>query len=201
MDPAVGLVQAYLRVNGYFTVTEYPIVAHTRGASRTLTDVDVLAVRFPGAGRWVPDALHGGATLASDQKLITDTDAMDMIIGEVKEGRPKFNKSAYSLPVVETAIRRFGCCARDPRGTARAVLNGKTAETHAGTGMPCRIRLIVFGAGASEMRGRYEVVSLKHVLEFLRAHLKKYSEVFAHTQLKDDTLDLVALMVKLGFQV
>lgn len=26
MDNAVALVQAYLRVNGYFTVTEYPVV-------------------------------------------------------------------------------------------------------------------------------------------------------------------------------
>lgn len=26
MDTAVGLVQAYLRVNGYFTVAEYPVL-------------------------------------------------------------------------------------------------------------------------------------------------------------------------------
>lgn len=26
MDPAVGLVQSYLRLNGFFTVTEYPVV-------------------------------------------------------------------------------------------------------------------------------------------------------------------------------
>ena len=55
MDNAVALVQAYLRVNGYFTVSEYPIVeASRRGGYRTATDLDILAFRFPGAGRLVP---------------------------------------------------------------------------------------------------------------------------------------------------
>jgi hypothetical protein len=52
MDNAVALVQAYLNVNGYFTVTEYPVVEAIKYAGyRTATDLDVLAFRFPGAGR------------------------------------------------------------------------------------------------------------------------------------------------------
>lgn len=52
MDTAVALVQAYLRVNGYFTVAEYPVVEATGGGRhRSLTDIDILAFRFPGAGR------------------------------------------------------------------------------------------------------------------------------------------------------
>ena len=48
MDNAVALVQAYLRLNGYFTVTEYPVIATRRdGTYRTATDLDVLAFRFP----------------------------------------------------------------------------------------------------------------------------------------------------------
>ena len=56
MDTAVGLVQAYLQINGYFTVTEYPVVEAMRrqGGYRTSTDLDVLAIRFPGAGTLVP---------------------------------------------------------------------------------------------------------------------------------------------------
>ncbi|WP_125131640.1 hypothetical protein [Microbacterium sp. 10M-3C3] len=53
MDTAVGLVQAYLRVNGYFTVAEYPVLDATGpGGPRTITDLDILAVRLqraPGA--------------------------------------------------------------------------------------------------------------------------------------------------------
>ena len=55
MDNAVALVQAYLRLNGYFTVSEYPVVATRSGGEyRTATDLDVLAFRFPNPGQLVP---------------------------------------------------------------------------------------------------------------------------------------------------
>lgn len=57
MDPAVALVQAYLRVNGYFTVAEYPVLEATRsGGFQMATDLDLLAFRFPGAGRAIASA-------------------------------------------------------------------------------------------------------------------------------------------------
>lgn len=58
MDAAVALVQAYLHVNGYFTVSEYPIL---EGGSnvRTVTDIDILAYRLAGASAFVADGLHG----------------------------------------------------------------------------------------------------------------------------------------------
>jgi hypothetical protein len=46
MDMAVALVQAYLHVNGYFTVAEYPVLEAYRGNhARSVTDL---------AGRSVP---------------------------------------------------------------------------------------------------------------------------------------------------
>ena len=54
MDTAVGLVQSYLYMNGYFTVTEYPVLElMASGEYRTVTDVDILALRIPGAGRYL----------------------------------------------------------------------------------------------------------------------------------------------------
>ena len=54
MDTAVALVQAYLNLNGYFTVVEYPVLETSRrGPARSVTDLDVLAVRFTGAGHEV----------------------------------------------------------------------------------------------------------------------------------------------------
>ena len=51
MDTAVALVQAYLNANGYFTVVEYPVVEALRNQpARSVTDLDVLAFRFAGAG-------------------------------------------------------------------------------------------------------------------------------------------------------
>ena len=56
MDTAVALVQAYLHVNGYFTVVEHPVLESLRaGQVRTVTDLDVLAYRLPGAGH---DLIH-----------------------------------------------------------------------------------------------------------------------------------------------
>ena len=86
MDNAVSLVQAYLRLNGYFTVMEFPIIeAMRRGGHRTATDIDVLAFRFPGAGRLVPRAGTTGSrdTVIGtpDAALGVPQDAPDMIIG------------------------------------------------------------------------------------------------------------------------
>lgn len=199
MDAAVGLVQAYLRVNGFFTVTEYPIVA-LGGGGRSLTDIDVLAVRFPNAMCWVPEAGGDGSALPPDPVLDLKDDYLEMIIGEVKEGRAKLNDQAYSLPVIDAAVRRFGCC-QYPAAMARSVFEGKKARTHTGEGMPCRVRMTVFGGSTEEERGRYEVVSLKHVMIFLNQYIARYREVFLHAQIKDDALDLMALLVKLGLKL
>ena len=57
MDTSVALVQAYLHVNGYFTVAEYPVVEEFRGEhARSVTDLDILAFRFARAGH---DVIRG----------------------------------------------------------------------------------------------------------------------------------------------
>lgn len=54
MDTTVALVQAYLHVNRFFTVTESPVLeAYRSGDARTVTDLDIMAVRFAGAGHRV----------------------------------------------------------------------------------------------------------------------------------------------------
>jgi hypothetical protein len=194
MDTAVGLVQAYLHINGFFTVTEYPIVARSRGGSTTLTDVDVLAMRFPGAQRWVP----GGKPLPTDPVLAAAEGRLQMIIAEVKEGKAQVNRSAYSLPVVETVIRRFGCCSQDPAATARAVIQQRSADTYVGHNMPCTIQMVVFGGVVEQTAARHQVISLRHVATFLNQHLTRNRDVLLQTQIKDETLALMALLIKLG---
>ncbi len=66
MDTAVLWVKAYLEANGYFTLAEYQVIEGLdEGGYRTATDLDVMAVRFPGAGRLVPgpDAAKRGSQL------------------------------------------------------------------------------------------------------------------------------------------
>ena len=113
MDPAVGLVQAYLHANGYLTATEYPIVEALEGGGyRTVTDIDILAVRLPGAGRIVPH--RGGVEVACEERLFEPDPALideradlwvDFIIGEVKEGRAELNRGAREVSTLVTALR------------------------------------------------------------------------------------------------
>lgn len=96
MDHAVALVQAYLQLNGYFTSAEYPIIASAgRNGFRTITDIDILAFRFPTgapmarkAARKTPKGLDVSDL---DPGLGIPTTQIDMIIGEVKEGRVGIN--------------------------------------------------------------------------------------------------------------
>ncbi|MFW2340639.1 MAG: hypothetical protein ACN4GK_11355, partial [Acidimicrobiia bacterium] len=49
MDVAVNLVESYLRLNGYLTLSEFEIQKKgSDGSYRTLTDVDIVGLRFPG---------------------------------------------------------------------------------------------------------------------------------------------------------
>ena len=95
MDNSVALVQAYLRVNGCFTVAECPVIEALRYREcRTLTDLDILASRLPGASRLVPgENEHSDQALfAPDLTLDIPIKNPDMIIGEIKEGRAKLNR-------------------------------------------------------------------------------------------------------------
>lgn len=97
MDTAVGLVQAYLRVNGYFTVAEYPVLDATGpGGPRTITDLDILAVRLhraPGASGTVDAPLDpalgagGGADMIGNAEALVDSGTA--LIGRIGAGRMK----------------------------------------------------------------------------------------------------------------
>ena len=135
MDNAVALVQAYLRLNGYFTVAEYPVVERTRsGGYRTATDLDILAFRFSGAGRLVPAPGRGGAGddeehFAPDPELGAPAEQADMIVGEVKEGRAVLNAAAIDPAVLRAVFVRFGCCPREeaPELVQRLIRDGWVA--------------------------------------------------------------------------
>ena len=114
MDTAVALVQAYLQINGYFAVVEYPVLEASRlGPTRTVTDLDVLSFRFAGAGHQVIHR-HGHRDaereFEPDPALGCPSDRPDMIVGEVKEGAARFNSATQDPDALSAALARFGCC-------------------------------------------------------------------------------------------
>ena len=116
MDHAVALVQAYLQLNGYFTSAEYPIVASAgRNGVRSITDIGVLAFRFPTGfptGQAIqkrPKRAPRGLDLGDlDPGLGASPDTIDMVIGEVKEGRVGINTGIRNPEVLRAVISRLG---------------------------------------------------------------------------------------------
>ena len=198
MDNAVALVQTYLHVNGYFTIAEYPIIGSGRhGGYRAVTDLDILAFRFPGANRLVPK-LHGrcdnGDREEPDPVLGVPTDQADMLIGEVKEGRAQMNEGTTDPRVLESALARFGCC---PSMNAREL-----AETLIRKGraiLPSRhhLRMVAFGR-VDEAEGHpvYRTVPMGHVVEFLQKYLRQHWDVLRHAQFKDPVFGFLATLEK-----
>lgn len=198
MDNAVTLVQAYLRLNGYFTVTEFPIVeSNKHGGHRTATDIDVLAYRFPGAGRLVPRAGKGARSDrvidTIDPALGISSDQADMIIGEVKEGKAQINHSGRDPSVLRAALMRFGCCHDDSVDELVESLirhgSGQTEHGH-------RVRLIAFGSSIPEGNPGYHTVSLGQVIAYASAYLEDNWDVFRVAEFKDPALGFLATMMK-----
>ena len=199
MDNAVALVRAYLHLNGYLTVCEFPVLEAARsGGFRTVTDLDVLAFRFPGAGRLVAGLPENGpgvyGRFEPDPVLGVPGDQADMLIGEVKEGRARLNESATNPGVLETALVRFGCCGP---GDAQELVRGLLQRGRADGLHGHQVRLVVFASAAeSTTQAGVLVVPLGHVVRFLQAHIDQYWDVLHHAQVKDPAFGFLMTLQK-----
>lgn len=200
MDSSVALVQAYLHVNGYFTVAEYPVLEASRGeVARSVTDLDILAFRFAGAGHDVIRGREhrplGGRAIAPDPVLGCPPDRPDMIVGEVKEGAARLNPAMRNPLVLEIALARFGCTLpEEAPALARQLLTQGRATTAAGH----EIRTVAFGdIPDSDRQGPWTTVPMGHIVQFLRNYLRDHWQVLRHAQIRDPALGMLALMEKL----
>jgi len=199
MDTSVALVQAYLHVNGYFTVAEYPVLEVFHGEhARTVTDLDILAFRFPGAGH---EVIHGGTRqplggrpFAPDPILGSPADRADMIVGEVKESAARFNDATRDPGVLGVALARFGCC---PPEHVESLTRRLLRRGHAVTPLGHAVRMVAFGDTPDPKRqGAWTTVPIGHVVEFLRHYLRTHWQVLRHAQLRDPVLGVLALIEK-----
>ena len=199
MDNAVALVQAYLRVNGYFTVAEYPVLEATRGGEvRTATDLDILAFRFPRAGRLIPQRGQASSRerieAAPDPALGASAEHADMIGGEVEGGRAVLNEAASDPGVLRAALVRFGCC---PPGEAGPLVESPPREGRAVLPVGHQIRMVAFGSTAGGSGGgRYHAITLGHALRFLQDYLREHWEVLRHADHKDPVFGFLVMLEK-----
>lgn len=196
MDHAVALVQAYLQLNGYFTSAEYPIIAGTgRNGFRTITDIDILAFRFPagsplaGSGKKAPKGLDISGL---DDGLSVPPESIDMIIGEVKEGRVGINTGIRDPEVLRTVLNRFGDV-----GETDAVVQELLRSGSASIPPAFSVRLIAFGSfppGSQVPPCR--IISLGHVLNFLQRYVRKHWHMLRHLQFKDPAFGFLMTLEK-----
>ena len=183
MDNAVALVRAYLQLNGYFTITEYPVVRRVGdGSFRTLTEIDVAAFHLPG----------GDPDFAPDPALHVPHGKPDLIIGEVKEGRAVINESATDPDVIAKVLRRFGSCAKgEAHAHARALLERGRTETRDGH----HVRLIAFGTSSDEPSA-YLKIMLSDVVAYVERYISENWEVVRAAGSRDPIFGVMVLLEK-----
>ena len=183
MDISVALVRAYLQLNGYFTITEYPVVRKLGDASyRSLTDVDVAGLHLPGGER----------DFELDSALETPEDVPDLIIGEVKEGQAVLNASVTDPEVVAKILGRFGCC-RKGEGiqAARALVNRGSVVT----GSSYSVRLVAFGT-TIEQPAPYLRILLSDVVAYVDRYIEQNWELVRTAGSKDPIFGVMLLLAK-----
>jgi len=203
LNAAVSLVKTYLTLNSYFAATEIPVIKKgSDGLFFEVTDIDILALRFPQASHIVAQGRPGPLDdlhFPPDAELDIPSDTMDLIIGEVKAGRPRINPHMRSEDTLYRALVRFGFCPPERLDQAVADLQskGETWVRDGGGAIPSRVRIVAFGDGEAQKGDGYTVIPLKRVAAFVMNHLKKYHDVLHPVRLTDPTLGLLHLLEKL----
>ena len=196
MDTAVQWVKAYLEANGYFTIAEYQVIeAIADGEFKTTTDLDIMAVRFPGAGRLVPRVGRAGERfVTTDPLLDVSEEKIDLIIGEVKEGAAELNRTAKDPRVLRAALARFGAVAYDE---APSLVDELVRSGEATSPIGFRVRLAAFGTRAPRApKPRHMVVGLGHVGKFLETLVAENWDALSTAHFSDPVYGSLALMEK-----
>lgn len=199
-DPAVEVVCSYLRINGYFTLTEFDVHQLAADGYRAVTDVDVIAVRLPSVdspGRYEGERPHveSGIITSVDPDLSIAEDRLDVIFGEVKQGEARFNPGLHTPAALHAALRRVGGHFGDELDRIVDRLLDH-AEFRNDT---VRIRLVGFGSYGRVEEGT--TISLGHTLGFIRTHVMRYGDVLKAMSVSDPIVAFLELAAKAGYQI
>lgn len=194
-DPALALTVAYLRLNGYFLLTEQELHIREPVGYRTLTDIDIIALRPPTA----PGPVHHHLGQGVEECLIvTDVDPaldiapgrFDVIVGEVKTAEAQINPALLTPGALHATLRRSGDIYSSPLDQ---VIDGLIADGSATT-PTARVRLVVF-AGHGGV-GRATTIHLGDATRFIRSHLHAHHELYRATRFSDPVVALLELLEK-----
>lgn len=196
-DAASDLVSAYLRVNGYFVLTDLEIHVTENSGLRAVTDVDIVGIRPPS----LPGPVHyrgleGAAecvlTGDVDPGLDVDTERCDVIIGEVKRSEAALNPGLRDPRVLHAVFRRIG----DVFGAGTDDLIDELIDRGRVRTPAAHVRLVAF-AGHGRVSGVL-TVRHDHVVDWLNQVLARHRQLFEITSHSDPVLSLLALSSRVG---
>ena len=202
MDIAVNLVESYLRLTGYLTLSEFEVQARREGGGfDTITDIDIMAIRFPGP-IYAGDP-HGGddahVLLLDDPALLLEEGQIDIIIGEVKQGAAEFNPGIRRHKVLHSILRRVEWLFE---GGIAAVVDDlgerQICEAPARGGGTVRVRLVAFGRAPET---DLHTMTHTHMVETLMGFFSGLEDAFRPVQFRDPAPAMLSLLLKTGFEV
>jgi len=201
MDIAVNLVESYLRLNGYLTLSEFEIQARgANGSYETVTDVDIVGVRFPGDFDVADDHEDCRMLEIIDPALQLRSDMIDVILGEVKQGDAQFNPGLKRHEVLHSVLQRLEWAYGAPiAGVVNDLQVRGFSETPACSGAgTVRTRLVAFGRSPTT---DLHTISLSHIFQTMVDYFHEMEDVLRPAQFKDPAPALLKLLVKTGFEV
>lgn len=194
-DPALDLSVAYLRLNGYFLITEQDLHVRETTGYRSLTDIDIIAIRPPAA----PGPVHHRAGAHVEECLIvTDLDPaleadatrFDVVIGEVKTAEASLNPALRTPGALHAALRRTGDLYTAPLDQVvdQLALHGASITPTA------RSRLVAFAGRGQIARGT--TIHLREAARFIRSHLHSHRDLYRVSRFADPVVALLELLDK-----
>ncbi|MCB2222895.1 MAG: hypothetical protein KQH83_01870 [Actinobacteria bacterium] len=201
MDIAVNLVESYLRLSGYLTLSEFEVQRRSETGYETVTDVDIMALRLPG-DVYAGDP-HGEEEcrllLLEDPVLDLEPGMADVIIGEVKQGAAEFNPGIRRHVVLHSMLRRVGWLYDEPiADVVRSLQDDAIRISPARGGGSIRTRLVAFGRAP---RCDLHTISHTHIVQTLLRFFEGTGDAFKPVQFRDPAPAMLSLLLKTGFEV
>jgi hypothetical protein len=202
VDIAVNLVESYLRFNGYLTLSEFEVQARNEhGVFESVTDVDIMAIRFPG------DVVVGGPgggiearmLVIEDPALRLEPGQIDVIVGEVKQGPAEFNPGIRRHVVLHSVLQRVQWLfARELAEVVADLARDDLCMVPGRDGGLIRVRLVAFGRSNGH---QLHAIGHGHIIKAMLGFLSGLDDAFRPVQLREPAPALLALLVKMGYDV
>lgn len=201
MDIGVNLVESYLRLAGYLTLSEFEVQGRRDdGSYETITDVDIVAVRFPG-NVYVGDPHDPDCSLLliDDPKLLLRDDCIDVIVGEVKQGDATVNPGLLDHRTLHSVLQRIAWVYDEDINTV--VTGLQTVGLHdsaARAGGTVRTRIVAFGQAPETS---VNILSHSHIIDTLLKFFDEFGEALRPLHFKEPATGFLRLLAKSGFEV